>query len=216
MITTPPATTPNNIITGDGNSSRQFLDERLDVVPEYHDDRARLQNIVRFLREIKVKLGDMNKQWWSSSDAELIRRELFTARNARTEEYRTGRRKFDQRPEGDRASSAFVPVAQQDLITLTLEILARGPVTDVAELQREAFRDAYEGFIQVAFTRAKEQAIEQRLGRQLEVARVLSPQEQTVLIGIENQASDSTDTVKRALGPVMQGLWPQTNNTHSS
>ncbi|KAH9033189.1 hypothetical protein EDB83DRAFT_1833845 [Lactarius deliciosus] len=86
----------------------------------------------------------MNTRWWASNNTELIRKErlkLLKARRDHTEEYRTG--KFDQQPEGDRASPAFVPAAQLDLITLTLEILARDSVADAAESEREAFRAAY-------------------------------------------------------------------------
>ncbi|KAN0130560.1 hypothetical protein V8E53_011646, partial [Lactarius tabidus] len=60
-------------------------------------------------------------------------------RNA-SDEHLLGRGMSDQR--GNRASPAFLPAAQQDLITLTPEILARDPVPNPATSQREALRDA--------------------------------------------------------------------------
>ncbi|KAH9023910.1 hypothetical protein EDB85DRAFT_2292725 [Lactarius pseudohatsudake] len=92
-------------------------------------------NVVCFLMDIKDRLGYMNTQLWTSDNARSILRE------------RRGR-----------ASPAFVPAAQQDLITLTLERLARDPVTSVATSQHEAFCAAYTHFEQVALTQACEQA----------------------------------------------------------
>ncbi|KAH8983801.1 hypothetical protein EDB86DRAFT_222484 [Lactarius hatsudake] len=210
----------------DGNTGKQFLAKRLrvgtdaegGVVPEYHprSDSARLQNIVRFLADIKDTLRDMNTRWWASNEAELIRKQrlkLLKARRDHTEEYRTDHDKFDQQPEGDRASPAFVPAAQQDLITLTLEILARDSVAGSAKSQREAFRAAYEEFVQAAFTQAKEQAKEQRLGQPLARMRVLSESDQETLAWIDMQAGDSIEMVKRALGSVMQSLGLQIDDT---
>ncbi|KAH9011313.1 hypothetical protein EDB85DRAFT_2229469 [Lactarius pseudohatsudake] len=210
-------------------TSKQFLTKRVGddagadgvVDPVYHlcSDRARLQNIVRFLTDIKDMLGELNKQWWTSKNAELIRKkrkDLFTTRDAHTEGYRTDHGKFDQQPEGDRASPAFVPAAQLDLITLTLEILARDSVANTAESQREAFRVAYEEFENAAFTQAKEQAKEQRLGKLLEQMRVLSESDQEALNWIENEARDGIETANRALGSVMRSLLPQTNQLQAS
>ena len=64
----------------------------------------------------------------------ILSLELFDQRNAFF-------RMFDQ--QGDWMSPAFVPAAQQDLITLTLEILARDPVVEAAPLQRKAFSDTF-------------------------------------------------------------------------
>ncbi|KAH9032701.1 hypothetical protein EDB85DRAFT_2145453 [Lactarius pseudohatsudake] len=66
--------------SGDGNgdqkSGKEFLDERLcvdaGIAPEYRGDSARLQNIVRFLADIKDMPGELNRQWWSSKNADHI------------------------------------------------------------------------------------------------------------------------------------------------
>ncbi|KAH9033213.1 hypothetical protein EDB83DRAFT_2319086 [Lactarius deliciosus] len=113
-----------------------------------------LQNIMRVLEDIKDTLGKLNTLWWMSNNADQIRlkrKELFATRRDHSEEYRTDHRKFDQQLEGDRASPAFVPATQLDFITLTLEILARDPFTDISTSQREVLWVAYE---EVAFTHA--------------------------------------------------------------
>ncbi|KAI9439626.1 hypothetical protein H4582DRAFT_1941885 [Lactarius indigo] len=120
--------------------------------------------------------------------------------------YRTGSGKFDQKPDGHRASPAFMPAAQLDLITLTLEILARDSFADAATSQREAFRVAFEEFVQVAFIQAKEKAEEQRLGWPLAQMRALSASDQEALARINTQAVDSIEMVKRALGPMVRSL----------
>jgi len=207
--------TPNVFSTGDDITGKQFLAKRLrvgagavggDVVPDYdpHSDNTRLQNIVRFLADIKDMLPSMNTQWWTSKNEDLIRwerRALFDTRH--TEEYRTGHGTFDQ--QGDRASPAFVPAAQQDLITLTLEILARDPVADAATSQREAFRDACMQLAQVASTQARAQALAQtRAQMQMLPELVLE-----TLARTQAQAADSIEMVKRALEPVALSLRPQ-------
>ncbi|KAH8983795.1 hypothetical protein EDB86DRAFT_3246871 [Lactarius hatsudake] len=214
MITSPAPTTPN---VWDDDTGKKFLTKRVGdgagadgvVDPAYpRSDRARVQNIVRFLEDIKDTLGKLNKQWWTSNNADQIRlkrKELFAARRDHSEEYRTGHRNFDQQLEGDRASPAFVPAAQLDLITLTLEILVRDPLTDISMSQREALWVAYEEFKQVAFTHAGEQAKEQRLG--LARPRVLSQSDQEALAWIDTQAADGFEPVKRAL----ESLWSPTN-----
>ncbi|KAI9434950.1 hypothetical protein H4582DRAFT_1973743, partial [Lactarius indigo] len=217
MITPSPPTTPNIRFIWDDNVGKQFLGERLRVdtdadgaiAPEHRSDSARLQNIVRFLTDIKDPLGELNKQWWASSNAEMIRKEhkeLFTMRGDHAEEYRTGHGMFDQQLAGDWASPAFIPAAQLDLITLTLEVLARDSVANAARSQCEAFHVAYEEFKQVAFNQAKEQAMEQHLGQPLTEAQAVSESDQEALAWIENQARDSIETAKRALGSVMQTL----------
>ncbi|KAH9173679.1 hypothetical protein EDB89DRAFT_2242063 [Lactarius sanguifluus] len=220
MITNSPPTTPNGYFIGDDNPGKQFLNERLrvdadgGVAPEYSSDSARLQNIVRFLRDIKDMLGELNKLWWTSKNAELIRKErkeLFSRRRNHSEKYHTRHGKFDQQLEGDQVSPVSVSAAQQDLITLTLEILGRDSVANAAESERETFRVAYEEFEKVAFTQAKEQAKEQRLGQPLAQMRVLSDSDQEALAWIENEARDGIETVNRALGSVMLSLLPQTN-----
>ncbi|KAH9054999.1 hypothetical protein EDB87DRAFT_1795483 [Lactarius vividus] len=218
---TPAPTTPNEFFIGDHNSGEQFLDERFRVDAgadgganaKFHprSDSARLQNIVHFLMDIKDTLRKLNEQWWSSSNAELIRKEhmeLFISRGD-LKEGRTGRGKFDQQPDDHRASPAFMPAAQLDLLTLTLEILARDSVAGAATPQRDAFRVAYEEFVHVAFTQAKENAQNQRLAWPLAQMRVLSASDQEALAWINTQAWDSIEMVKRALQPVLHSLQPK-------
>ncbi len=227
FMITPPRRTLDNFVTPDvafiwdDDTGKHFLTKRLrdgasadrGVAPEYHprSDSARLQNIVCFLADIKDTLRGMNTQWWTSDNADLIRREcraLFDTR--RTEEYRIGHGTFDQ--QGDRALPAFVPAAQQDLITLTLEILARDPVKNVGESRRDAFRDAYVQFVQVALIQAREQAREQGLAQTRARTQVLPQAELETLARIQAQAADSFEMIRRTLEPALQSLQvpPQT------
>ncbi|KAH8983808.1 hypothetical protein EDB86DRAFT_2833803 [Lactarius hatsudake] len=224
FMITPPRRTLDNFVAPDvgfiwdDNTGKQFLAKRLRVgadadggaVPEYHprSDSARLRNIVRFLTDINDTLRYINTQWWASDNADSIRRErrkLFDMR--RTEGYRIGRGTFDQ--QGDRGSPAFVPAAQQDLITITLEILARDPVANAATSQRDAFREACMQLAQAASTQARAQALSQTHGR----TRVLSEFMLETLARTQAQAADSIEVVKRALEPVAQSLRSQTNDT---
>ncbi|KAI9433491.1 hypothetical protein H4582DRAFT_2060905 [Lactarius indigo] len=107
-----------------------------------HNDEARLQNLGRFLADIGNGVKYMGMPWLKSDNAQPIhqeRRALFDARN--TEQYRAGSGISNQH--GDRASPAFVRAAQQDLITLTLEILTRESVAGPTPLQFEAFHRAH-------------------------------------------------------------------------
>ncbi|KAI9439609.1 hypothetical protein H4582DRAFT_2097788 [Lactarius indigo] len=224
FMITPPQRTLDNFVAPDvafiwdDNIGKQFLTKRLRVgvdadsglVPEYHprSDSARLRNIVRFLTDINDTLRYINTQWWTSDNADSIRRErreLFDTRH--TEEYRIGHGTFDQ--QGDRASPAFVPAAQQDLITVTLEILARDPVANAATSQRDAFREACVQLAQGASTRARAQALSHTQGR----TRVLSEFMLETLARTQAQAADSIEVVKRALEPVAQSLRSQMNDT---
>ena len=153
FMITPPRCTLDNFVTptdgfiGENFACQQFLARRLrikdgGVAPGFlpNSDNARLQNIVRFLEDIEGTLHFMNTQWWASDEADLIRRQRQDLYDKRHKgEYALGHGTFDQ--QGDRTSPAFVPAAQQDLIVLTLEILARDPVVDAATSQREAFDD---------------------------------------------------------------------------
>ena len=190
---------PDVCFIGDDKTGKQFLANRLrvsstangGVAPEYdpRDDSARLQNIVRFLADIRDTLKFMDTRWWTSDDPGLIRRErqaLFESRHQAG--YRIGHGTFVQ--QGNRASSAFVPAVQQDLIALTLEIMARDPVAAAATTQREAFLDTCLQLGRVAAHQAQEQA-----------------RERTIAQGFaQAQAADSIDMVKRALEPVLHGL----------
>ena len=211
FMITPPRRTLDTFdirFIGDDNAAKQFLATRFRVdsnayggaAPEYHpSDSVRLQNIVYFLADIKDALQYMDSWWGMSDNADSIRRErraLFEMRH--TEEYRTGRGTFDQH--GNRSSPAFISAVQQDLITLTLEILARDPVADAAPAQREAFRDACHQLGQVAVTQAREQARAQRH---------LLQESRTVLESwalAQAQAVDSIEMIRRALEPVLLTL----------
>ncbi|KAH8979416.1 hypothetical protein EDB86DRAFT_643019 [Lactarius hatsudake] len=143
------------------------------------------------------RLRSVNTQWWTSDSAHSILRERRALTNTRhTEEYRIGRGTFDQKD--NRASPAFLPAVQQDLIILTLEILARDPVADAATSKREAFRHTCREFVQVAFTQALEQ-VEAQTRAETPVLRAQ----------IRTRAEDSFEMTRRALGPVLQSLLPQ-------
>ncbi|KAN0130554.1 hypothetical protein V8E53_011640 [Lactarius tabidus] len=225
FMITPPRLTLNTLVTptvgfiGDNNSGKQFLAKRLRVDREAdggdaanidpidpNSDTARLQNIVHFLSDIKDTLQFMNTRWWASNDADSIRLErqkLFDKRH--TEDYALGRGMFDQ--QGDRASPAFVPAVQQDLITLTLEILARDPVKDAATSQREAFDDVCTRLEQEAKTQARRQA-------QSQAHVVLEPREVFQALALTQfEAAGIIGIVKHALVPVFQGLSPKENAT---
>ncbi|KAH8991203.1 hypothetical protein EDB92DRAFT_2103666 [Lactarius akahatsu] len=108
-----------------------------------------------------------------------------------------------------KGSPAFVPAAQQDLITITLEILARDPVANAVASQRDAFREACMQLAQAASTQARAQALSHTHGR----TRVLSEFRLETLARTQAQAADSIEVVKRALEPVAQSLRSQTNDT---
>ena len=221
FMITPPRPVLDNFVdpdvcyTADDLTVKQFLDKRFhfgagpdgsnvsdDVL---HSDSARLQNIVRFLTDIKEYT---NLQWWMSENAYLVRREcraLFDTRHM--DEYLTDRGMFDQ--QGDRASPAFIPAAQQDLITLTLEILARDPVANAATSQREAFHDACRQLGQVAVTQARVQARAQTRAQ----TQVLPELVLETLALAQAQASDSIAMVKHALEPIARSLQPQADET---
>ena len=165
-------------------------------------DSARLQNIICFLADIKDTVGFMSTQWWAAGIEGLICRErqgLFDTR--RTEAYRTGRGTFDHY--GNRASPQFIPAALQDLITLTIEILARDTVATAAREQREAFREASQQLGQVAAAHAQESARVQ--------ARMLPHLSPTVLdwAFAQSQAAEIIEMVRRALEPVLVDLQVQ-------
>ena len=67
-----------------------------------------------------------------------------------TEVYYNGYGLFDRR--GGRTSLTFIPAAQQDLIVLTLEVLARGPLANATASQREAYHDVPMEIVQTAMT----------------------------------------------------------------
>ena len=224
FIITPPRYTLDSFVDssiygfiGDDSTGKQFLAKRLigreaddgGVAPDIHphSDTARLQNIVRFLADIDDTRFFTNTQSWTSSDlADSIRQrqELFDARR-RTEYDYSVRGRFEQ--PGNRSSSAFIPAAQQDLIILTLEILARDNVADAATSQRKAFND-----------------ICTRLGL-LARWQVRIPQPHVVLHPWEIleevawrgvQAADIIGLVSHTLGPIFLSLaWSQNTTPHA-
>jgi hypothetical protein len=232
FMITPPRRTLDTFVAptvgfiGDNNAGKQFLAKRLRVGPkadggvapgfQHNSDTARLQNIVCFLTDLKDTLQFMNTQWWASDDAESIRRErmgLFDKRH--TEDYILGHGTFDQ--QGNRASPAFVSAAQQDLITLTLEILARDPVASAATLQREAFRDLCTRLEQEAKAQTRAPTPSRRRTQAQAHVLLESREELEALALRQMQAADSMEMVKRALEPVLQDiLQPQNVTLHAS
>ena len=208
FMITPPRSILNIFVSptvgfvGDNSIGQQFLDNRLRVgpnadggiAPEFHpnSDTARLQNIVRFLADINDTLHFMNRQPWTPYSAESsLRRELFDQRNTFV-----GLGMMDDQ-QGDRTSPAFVPAVQQDLITLTLEILARYPVAKAAQSQREAFNNT--------FTLLEKEATAQAPNPE----HVVVPEAQPNLDSRSSKqakAANSIEMVKLALDPVFQAL----------
>ncbi|KAH9013846.1 hypothetical protein EDB85DRAFT_1899527 [Lactarius pseudohatsudake] len=164
---------------------RDIVDTDGGVGPEYHprSDSARLQNIVRFLADIRDMLRDMKHA-------------VVGVQRCGFEQYRNGHGTFDQ--QGNRGSPAFVPAAQQDLIVLTLEILARDPVANVATSRGDAFRDAYTKFVHVALEQARARAQTQALPQ--------SHSELETVARIRTHAGNSLEMFERALGPVLESL----------
>ena len=215
FIITPPRSILNIFVrptvgfVGDNSIGQQFLDNRLRVgpnadggiAPEFHpnSDTARLQNIVRFLADINDTLHFMNRQPWTPDSAESsLRRELFDQRNTFV-----GLGMMDDQ-QRDRTSPAFVPAVQQDLITLTLEILARYPVAKAAQSQREAFNNT--------FTLLEKEATAQAPNPE----HVVVPEAQPNLDSRSSEqakAANSIEMVKLALDPVFQALLASQNTT---
>ena len=194
--------TPDVRLIVDDDTGRQFLDNRLHVGADTHggggrqyqphSDSARLQNIACFLGDIKNALLHINFQVWRSDNPHSIRREIRALYDVRhTEEYRTGCGTFDQH--GDRTSITFIPAVQQDLIALTLEILARDPVAAAATAQREAFRGVCHQLVQQATAQARTQA-------QSQTYEIL---ELDALAMRSGQTVNSIEMVKRSLEPVL-------------
>ncbi|KAI9439663.1 hypothetical protein H4582DRAFT_1942082 [Lactarius indigo] len=220
---TPPRRVLDNFVTpdvrfiGDVKAGRRFLAKRLRFSPFAPDtiscddpplnDTTRLQNLVQFLADIKDILGLMHTDGWASDNADPIRQDrqaLFDACHAAR--YRIGRHMFD--PQGDRTSPAFIPAAQLDLITLTLEILARDPVVNATMSQRDAFRGAYDNLVQVTSSQSWwAQAAAQ--------ACPLRPIPAQVLPGIElkplNRTQGADSVVAHALEPVLTSLGRETD-----
>jgi hypothetical protein len=228
---------------GYDNTSKQFLAKRLHVAPtadgvvapEVHpnSDSARLQNIVRFLADIKDAVQYEDVTWQSGDNSDSIHGERQKLFDQRQKLFDLHRRPFDQRhreeflngiypiinPLGNRASPDFVPAVQQDLIILTLEILAREPVVNAATSQREAFHGAYMELEQKIVVRAQshlgtpERTRTPAVGDpeaqvSLQTWEVLEPSPQV-------QSPDFIHMIKRALDPVFQALSAPQNVTPS-
>ena len=205
---------PDVRFIGDEDVGQQFLAKRLrvdDFQSEPRGDSARLQNIVRFLKDIRDTVGFMTTQWWTADIATSIRREsqaLFNMRH--TEEFRSGRGTFAQH--GNRAFPEFVPAAQQDLITLTLEILAQDTVATAAMEQCDAFREECHQLEEVVLEHARQQAQVQS-----QAFSVLSTGMLEAWAFAQVQVVDTIKMVKRPLDPVLKTLshW-QPENTEIS
>ena len=102
-----------------------------------------------FLADIKIQLWYMNGKWWPQCGIDLLGASC-ALRNTYTEVYYNGYGLFDRR--GGRTSLTLIPAAQQDLIVLALEVLARSPIANAAASQREAFRDVHIKIVQTAMT----------------------------------------------------------------
>ena len=215
FMITPPHSTLNIFVSptvgfvGHNIIGEQFLANRLRVdpnadtvvAPEFHpnSDTARLQNIVRFLADINDTLHFMNREQWTPDSAEsILRQDLFDQRKT----FLGLGKMIDH--QGDRSSPAFVPAVQQDLITLTLEILARYPVAKAAQSQREAFNNT--------FTLLEEEAMVQAPKPELVVVLEAQPNLDS---GSPKQAksANSIEMVKLALDPVFQALQASQNTT---
>jgi hypothetical protein len=222
---------------GDDNIGKQFLAKRLrvdptadgSVPPEIHpnSDSARLQNIVRFLADIKDSVQHEDVNWQSCDNSDSIRRERQKLIDQRQKLIDRSRGSINERdaeecflgsdpiinPRGNRASPDFVLAVQHDLIILTLEILTRDPVANAATSQFEAFNDVFGKLEQ-------EMAIQAlpHLGTQ---ARTQTPTEVCVLPEPRKVPSPSASAqvlgpdfiqlIRRALDPVFQAL-PVTQN----
>ena len=161
MITPPRGTLetflpPKTPFIGNIRAGKQFLSRRLagarvDLSPgtDLHSDDARLQNLGRFLKDLTTTIGYMDRSLWERDMAQSIcdeRLVLFEAR--KLENYLNGKDIYEQ--DGNRKSPAFIPAAQQDLVTLTLHILTRDSLADAGPLQYQAFDGAYQELLQAA------------------------------------------------------------------
>ncbi|KAI9434963.1 hypothetical protein H4582DRAFT_2100676 [Lactarius indigo] len=235
FMITPPRRSLDNFVAStipfiwEHDAGKSFLSKRLginadtdsgDVCDSQHDT-ARLQNLVCFLADITGTLGYMHMQQWASNDTDNIlsvRRGLFNRRH--TEEYRIGRGTFDQ--QWYMGPLSLVPAAQQDLITVTLEILTRpvtkftvqkdpsaptpvivaDPVANAGVSQRDAFREAWQKFVQAGFSQAREWALEQARGQtQVPPEPALQTQAR-----IQAHAMASFEMTKNVLEPVLRTL----------
>jgi hypothetical protein len=245
MITPPrrmleaPAWTRYFSFIGDDDTGKQFLANRLrvgptadgDISPEIHpnSDSARLQNIVRLLADLKDTPQYEENTWRSCDNSDSIRRERQKLFDQRQELIDQRQKPLHQRhteefllglfpiitPRGDRASPDFVPAVQQDLIILTLEILARDPVANAATAQREAFHHAYAKLVQE--TEIQEQS---QLGTpaqtqsSVDIEAQGSPQSREVLEpSAQVQSPDFIQMIRYALEPVFQALSAPQNVT---
>ena len=192
---------PNIRFIGDEDVGKQFLAKRLCVGASQSkpwSDTVRLRIIVRFIEDIKDTLGFMSTQWWTADITDAIRRErqaLYDVRH--TEDYRIGRGTFDQH--GNRAEPEFVPAAQQDLIELTLEILARDSVATAAREPREEFRQACHQLRHMVSERTQQQA-----RARTQAFSELSPR--ALEAYVQMQAAATNQGVRRGLEPVIQSL----------
>ncbi|KAN0130540.1 hypothetical protein V8E53_011626 [Lactarius tabidus] len=215
---------------GDDNTGKQFLAKRLHVAPtadgviapEIHPngDTARLQNIVRFLADLKDAPQHEDNKWRSFDNSDSIRQERQKLIDQRQKLINQCQKPLDQRdieecidgvhpiiiPRSDRASPNFVPAVQQDLIILTLEILARDPVANAATSQREAFHHAFMELGHEVMIQAWIQAYEQRQAQAPHVLQDWEVHELDTLAQVK--AADFIEMIRRPLEPVLLQVGP--------
>jgi hypothetical protein len=152
FIITPPDTVLDKFLSpgvrfiGEEERGSHFLSRRLPMVKNRKpDDSARLQNIVLFLKGIRGAISSMDQVVWMRPDSggsllDEVRAERKLLWESRHElEYRSGVFK----PHGNRASLAFIPAVQHDLLALTLEIVTRDSVAAAEQEQRDAFHEVF-------------------------------------------------------------------------
>jgi hypothetical protein len=213
---------------GDDNTGKQFLAKRLCVAPtadgfvapeiSLDSDTARLHNIVRFLTDLKDAPQYEDVKWRLFNNSESIRRErqkLSDERQKLLDQYHKPLHERDRGecldgfhpiiiPQGDRSLPYFVPAVQQDLIILTLEILARDPVANAEMSQREAFHDVFMKLEQKVTIPALT-LMQTQTPRDIE-AQVSLDTREVVEPSAQVQAPDFMQIIRRALEPVFQAL----------
>ncbi|KAH9013844.1 hypothetical protein EDB85DRAFT_2031781 [Lactarius pseudohatsudake] len=186
----------------DDDAGKKFLTRRLGdgantdggVGPGFHprSDSGRLQNIVHFLSDIKNSLQDMNTRWWASDNAEIDPPRAPVAPRD--------------------ASCGSVPHWAMERLTRTgtgsrpRSCLLRSR-TSLYSLSRY-WRGIPSRNIQAVQERSLTQALmrAQVLMRAQTRAPPQSQADYETRARIRAQAADSSDMVKRALGPVLQSL----------
>ena len=173
-------------------SRRLHMDENLQDDSAHRNDSARLQNIVLFLKDIRVAVSSMDDVLSMLPDTEVgdVRAERRILRESRHEkEYRWGKFKSH----GNRTSQAFAPAVQHDLLELTLEIVTRDSVTGATQMARDAFHEAFSEF--VTFVNGP-----------LAEKRIIGTAEERIIGTTEGRIMGTAEMVVDALSPVAEKL----------